>query len=498
MAGLSVIMSLYLAYFTSDGVSQVFAQNVVIDTIQVGVGASGVAYNPGNGYMYVANSNAATPSVSVINQNNAVVSTIPVGLFPDSLAYNPGNGYMYVTINGQDTVSVIAQNNTVVDTVSVGTDPRGIAYNPENGYMYVVNNVAAGSVSVIDQDNDVIDTVSVEGFPAGIAYNPDNGHMYVTNFSSDSVTIINQDNDIVETVSAGDSLRDIAYNPDNGHMYVTSEFAGSVFVIDQDANVVGTIPTGNGLRGIAYNPDNGHMYVTSFNAGSVFVINQENEIVETVSVQRGTNDVAYNPDNGHMYVTNSAPGTVSVIEYTAPPIADAGQDQTVESEQTVQLDGSGSSDPSGGTLTYQWTQTRGPPVALDDATSANPTFTAPETEVQENIVFELVVTNEQGIESEPDEVTIAVNPVISNPPPANGIQKLIGLLKNIINNPKDLAIVTASLNDAIRLLTDGIPGNDQEICSILKDFIPQIDSQDTTRHQIGEQSAATYNSLKCQ
>jgi hypothetical protein len=125
----------------------------------------------------------------------------------------------------------------------------------------------------------------------------------------------------------------------------------------------------------------------------------------------------YNPSNEDIYVANRGSSDVSVIRDTLPPTADAGPDQTVESDVTVQLDGSGSSDPSGGALTYQWTQTSGPEVTLIGADSVNPTFIAPDTQVQDTMVFELVVTNEQGVQSEPDSVTITVNPVI--PPTAN-------------------------------------------------------------------------------
>ncbi len=73
------------------------------------------------------------------------------------------------------------------------------------------------------------------------------------------------------------------------------------------------------------------------------------------------------------------------------PIASAGPAQTVAAGATVTLDGSGSSDPNGDSLTYQWTQTAGPAVTLSSATAVKPTFTAPATAA--TLTFQLVVSN---------------------------------------------------------------------------------------------------------
>ncbi|RMH00315.1 MAG: hypothetical protein D6706_04295, partial [Chloroflexi bacterium] len=89
-----------------------------------------------------------------------------------------------------------------------------------------------------------------------------------------------------------------------------------------------------------------------------------------------------------------------------PPIADAGAPQTVNPGDTVTLDGSGSSDPNGDTLTYLWQQTGGTAVTLSNPTAITTTFTAPSTTGV--LTFTLTVTDSLGLASTPDTVTITV------------------------------------------------------------------------------------------
>lgn len=57
-----------------------------------------------------------------------------------------------------------------------------------------------------------------------------------------------------------------------------------------------------------------------------------------------------------------------------PPVARAGNKQSADTGAEVILDGSGSSDPNGDPLTYNWTQTSGPNVNLTDADKAKARF----------------------------------------------------------------------------------------------------------------------------
>src|SRR5207249_4198361 len=160
----------------------------VVATIPVGGNPAGVAYNSGNGYVYVTN--PFSDIVSVIN-GTTVVATVPVEYNPSGVAYDSGNGYVYVA-NDTTYVSVI-NGTTVVATVPVGTLPGALAYDGGNGFVYVANfgsyYYSSSNVSVIS-GTVVVATVPVGNCPDGVAYDSGNGYLYVSNYCSGTVSVI--------------------------------------------------------------------------------------------------------------------------------------------------------------------------------------------------------------------------------------------------------------------------------------------------------------------
>ncbi len=117
----------------------------------------------------------------------------------------------------------------------------------------------------------------------------------------------------------------------------------------------------------------------------------------------GGTGVGGNPPGGN---TGGNQSPVAITD-TVPPAA---------SGSVVILDGSRSSDPNGGSLTYSWSQVSGPTVTLSDATTDSAFFTAPTGTA--DLGFALTITNPGGLSSTAT-VTVSVAQTPPSPPPTS-------------------------------------------------------------------------------
>ncbi len=104
-------------------------------------------------------------------------------------------------------------------------------------------------------------------------------------------------------------------------------------------------------------------------------------------------------------ILNIGPGLVS----NSPPKANAGLDQSIHAGTTVNLDGSLSYDDNTPSiaLQYSWSfveRPAGSSATLSNADTATPSFLA---DLDGNYVVQLIVTDEEGLSSAPDEVLIS-------------------------------------------------------------------------------------------
>ncbi|MEN8692424.1 MAG: PKD domain-containing protein [Desulfobacterales bacterium] len=93
--------------------------------------------------------------------------------------------------------------------------------------------------------------------------------------------------------------------------------------------------------------------------------------------------------------------TITVSDVNEPPIANAGNDQTIlQVGVTVALDGSNSLDPDDGIVSYFWQQTAGPAISLSDNAAVQPIFVSPNVASGgESLRFSLTVTDASGDQS---------------------------------------------------------------------------------------------------
>ena len=77
-------------------------------------------------------------------------------------------------------------------------------------------------------------------------------------------------------------------------------------------------------------------------------------------------------DQGGLTATDSV--SITYYDDNIFPVAAAGDDRRVSQGENVFLNGTGSSDPDGSIVSYSWTQTNGPAVALINPNSATPYF----------------------------------------------------------------------------------------------------------------------------
>jgi YVTN family beta-propeller protein len=327
-----------ILYIISSGTIGAFGAPEV--TITVGQGPQSIAYDPSNGEIYVANFgtpppfNSGTPanSVTVINGlTNNVIATIYVGLGPSGVAYNPENGHVYVANSVSNTVSIIDdETNKVMTTVPlpqdtpIGIVPKGFAFDPINGDIYIGTN--GPSVYVLDgSTNQLTSKIPLGGCPVAVAFDPANGNVYAANKCQNSVSVINgTTNQVVgNPIPVGREPMGIVFNDNNTDIYVTDRGFDAVSVINGKTNqVVGNpIIVRHCPAGITVNPNTGWIYVTSAcsSPGTVSVINgKTNQVVgNPIPVGESPYGITFDNGTGKLFVTNMSPfmprGTVSVI-----------------------------------------------------------------------------------------------------------------------------------------------------------------------------------------
>ena len=147
--------------------------------------------------------------------------------------------------------------------------------------------------------------------------------------------------------------------------------------------------------------------------GSAAVLSGANTVIPSFVADRFGNYVVQLIVNDGS--VDSTPDTVTISTENTAPVANAGPDQTTYTGQTVQLNGSGSTDIDGNSLTYAWSLVSTPvgsTATISNPTTVNPTFVVDRFGTY---VVQLIMNDGSTI-SGPDIVEIST---LNSPPAAN-------------------------------------------------------------------------------
>jgi YVTN family beta-propeller protein len=208
----------YVACSISEKVLKVdLTSKAVVDTIDAGVGATGIIVH--NGKVYVANTafdgtnyTYGQGTVTVIDAtNDNVIKTINVGMNPQDIALAP-DGRLHVVCTG-DYFSVFGKvfiinpsTNTVVDSVLVGGSPGSIRISDvdKRGYLGVWG---AGLLVYNTETKEVIHGTNnyfLGKGGSGLLVDPD-GNVFVSVWDDDQVIKLDKNNAVLDTYTVGDS-----------------------------------------------------------------------------------------------------------------------------------------------------------------------------------------------------------------------------------------------------------------------------------------------------
>ncbi len=216
----------------------------------------------------------------------------------------------------------------------------------------------------------------------------------------------------------------VSSTPDTITVRVLKNNTAPVAEAGDDQNTkVGTLVSLN--AGASYDPDADAITYTwsQISGASVEMTGANTAKVTFTPTVSGVLEFKVTVSDGQAQAEDTVKVTVESVNHV--PVADAGDPQTINLTPTlglkVTLDGRGSSDADGNTLSYIWSQISGPSVSLSGANTATPSFT-PGT--AGTYIFELKVYDGKDT-SLADTVTVTVQGIqagINLTAPLNGAQ----------------------------------------------------------------------------
>jgi YVTN family beta-propeller protein len=193
-------------------------------------GPVGITYDPGTGFMAVANNLGNT--MSIITPSGVFAASAPVGTSPLFIGFDPYYDTLLVTNEGSANVSVFNASNLFhVRDVPVGLSPEGIAYDPADVTDYIAC-YGSNNVSLLYGDGSTVSSIAGLSSPEGVVFDQATLHIYVTNSGNGKVTIISGQTVVgTKATTPGSGVISAAYDDTNDKVYVSGDYTSTVYVL---------------------------------------------------------------------------------------------------------------------------------------------------------------------------------------------------------------------------------------------------------------------------
>ena len=283
-------------------------------TISVGTEATGVAYNPTNGGVYVVQ--PVGGSISVISDSNSSVVTQVTGLTnsPQSIAYDSGKGEMYVCEsgggNGLGGVDVINASNKIVANIPFLKGCTSITYDSGKGELWVNQAYNTGVSVISDISNAVVENITTPSYPNALAYDPATGDVYVTALQGANMWVMSdKTNSMAATISLGTGQGAVAY--DSGLHRILVENSSSLSEIAENTRTVVSVLNLYKPGAMAYDSGAGEMFVINGNDIAV-ILDRTNSVSGTLSISDGAG-LAYDSAHNELFISTGYDFSVLVV-----------------------------------------------------------------------------------------------------------------------------------------------------------------------------------------
>jgi YVTN family beta-propeller protein len=225
-----------------------------IDSVEVGVVPTHVAFNRDGTRAYVANQ--FSQAVGVVDvATNTQVSSIPVSGSVFLGVPNDSDTRLYVVTNTDSLYEIDRGSGARLRRIALGGTGQSMAWHP-NGYLLYVSTFTGGSALEVDTRSMTVTRTFVTGSKAqAVVVTRDGSELFVADEDLGKVDVFSlATGERLTSIDVDGNPWGMAITPDQQQLYVGLVFQGEVVVIDRESRaVVRRLDTGGSPRRIVFN-----------------------------------------------------------------------------------------------------------------------------------------------------------------------------------------------------------------------------------------------------